>query len=89
MTEPQPAPCLHLTIRQKSNGARVVEIPRTHQYQAAFPTGTLVVISLEDDPAVRIRATVWGDKRRFATIRRDREHADRFEVGRDVAVVVG
>ena len=82
-------PCLHLTIRERSGGVRSVEIPRTHQDQAKFAAGTPVIIALEDDPAIRVRATVWGGERRFATIRRNQEHAERFEVGKSVAVVIG
>ena len=82
-----PPPCLHLTIRERSGGVRVVEIPQTQREK--FPSGTQVIISLEDDPAIRVHATVWGSGRRFATIRRNREHADRFTVGKDVAVVIG
>ncbi len=44
------APCLHLTIRERSGGVRSVEIPRTHQDQAKFAAGTPVIIALEDDP---------------------------------------
>ena len=86
MTTP---PCLHLTIRERSGGVRAVEIPRPHRDQAKFAAGTPVIISLEDDPAIRVRATVWGSGRRFAVINRRREHAERFAVGKDVAVVIG
>lgn len=83
----KPVPRLHLTIRERSGGVLAVEIPRTHRDQAKFAAGTPVVISLEDDPAIRVRARVWGRERRFATIRQKTEHAERFEVGKDVTVV--
>jgi len=82
-----PPPCLHLTIRERSGGVRAVEIP--HDDLTEFPAGTQVIISLEDDPAIRVRATVWGKERRFVVIRRDRQHADQFGTGKDVAVVIG
>lgn len=82
------APCLHLTIRERSGGVLAVEIPKAHRDRAKFVEGKQVTISLEDDPTVCIRATVWGKGRRFAVIRRDREHADRFGAGKDVLVVV-
>ncbi len=82
------APCLHLTIRERSGGVLSVEIPRSYRDHVEFAAGTAVIIALEDDPAIRIRATVWGKERRFAVINRKREHADRFAVGVDVSVVL-
>lgn len=78
--------CLHLTIRERPGGVLAVEIPKSHRDQANFAAGKLVTISLEDDPAIRIKATVWGSERRYAVIRRDREHGDRFCAGMDVSV---
>lgn len=80
------APCLHLTIRERSGGVLSVEIPRSYRDRAEFAAGTPVIIALEDDPTIRIKATVWGSDRKYAVIRRDREHGDRFEVGMDVSV---
>lgn len=78
---------LHLTIRERAGGVLTVEIPKSHRDRVEFAAGRRVTISLEDDPAIRIRATIWGSERRYAVIRRDREHGDRFGVGMDVAVV--
>ena len=74
---------LHLTTHERGRSI-CVEIPTDHHPQ--FPAGKRVKISLEDDPNISVRAYVWGAKRRFATIRRRSQHADRFGARVDVQV---
>jgi len=76
-------PRLHLTIC-KHGDALTVEIPRANLPQ--FPAGQKVRIALEDDPAIHINSIVWGEKRRYATIRKHRQHSDRFPLKTDVVV---
>ena len=74
---------LHLTTHERG-GSICVEIPRDHHPE--YPEGRRVKISLEDDPSISVRASIWGSKRRFATIRRRSQHADRFGARVDVRV---
>ena len=78
-------PCLHLTTRNLG-AALGVEIPQTHKDQHRFPVSTQVVIALESDPSTQIHTKVWGNPRKYATILRKSEHADRFAVGTDVSL---
>lgn len=78
---------LHLTVRERVGGVRYIEIPKSHWDQAKFQDGTPVVIELADDPAIRVRAEVWGSERRFATIKKKQDEGGRFRVGADVVVV--
>jgi len=76
-------PRLHLTIC-KHGSALTVEIPLDDLPQ--FPAGQKVRIALEDDPAIHLNATVWGGTRRYATIRKHRQHSERFPAKTDVVV---
>ncbi|NIA12156.1 MAG: hypothetical protein GWP10_21160 [Nitrospiraceae bacterium] len=72
---------LHLTTHERGRSI-CVEIPLDHHPQ--FPAGKRV--KLEDDPNISVRTFVWGAGRRFATIRRRSQHADRFGARVDVQV---
>ena len=74
---------LHLTTHERGESI-CVEIPI--DYRNKFPEGKRVKISLEEDPNIHIWTYVWGTERRFATLLRRSQYADRFGAKVDVRV---